>query len=529
MENNFKSLGLSEETLRSIEALGITEPSEIQREIIPLILSGNDVIGQAQTGTGKTLAFASSVLSKIDVNKTYIQSLILTPTRELALQVCNEFKKLNKSKEFNMVAVYGGDPINRQIHELKNGADVVVGTPGRVMDLIERKKLKLNKLSIFVLDEADEMLNMGFEEDIKSIIGSITNEKQTLMFSATMPKAIKKLAENYMSEDYKHIEIKSETKTSDNIDQCYTLVSEKHRFDILCRILDFKNHSKTIIFCHTKKECDELAEKLESNKYKPLLMHGDIGQKMRIHTLEKFKKGTHPILIATDIAARGIHIDNIDLVINYKVPKDVEIYVHRIGRTGRANNKGTSITFITNKDTRKLRDIEKHTKAKVNEFKVPTPKDILDNKYQIVLEKAKSVTAPDEAYEYLRDLNKTDLLNTAAALLKYNVDKSLKSDVTKNLTIEKSERAPRNIDKNKTRVFLTIGKKDRLKSGSLLDFIKEETKMKKDFFTNIEVLEKFTFVDVDSKEVNEFMKRIKGKSFNGRAVRAEISNKSKKR
>ncbi len=529
MKKEFKDLGLSKNVLSSIECLGYSNPSEIQSAIIPLIMEGKDCLGQAQTGTGKTLAFASAILSKIDINKTYIQSIILTPTRELALQVCEEFKKLNNSKEFQITAVYGGDSIQRQIKELKNGADIVVGTPGRVIDLIDRKKLKLHKLSMFVLDEADEMLNMGFLEDIENVLKSVRGEKQTLLFSATMPKNVKKLAENYLNNDYEHIEIKSETKTSANINQYYTLVSEKLRFDILCRILEFKNDAKTLIFCHTKKECDTLFDQLEASKYKTLLLHGDISQKNRIFTLEKFKKNNFKIMISTDIGARGLHVDDIDLVVNYKIPKDPEIYIHRIGRTGRAGNAGDSITFVTNKDIRKLSSLEKHTKAKVKEFKIPESKDIMNNKFDKVISDVKEITPSEEAFNYVRDLNKGDLINLAAALLMYNVKSSIKADMDKNLTIDRNKNSVKSINKNKTRLFLTIGKKDRLKTGSLLDFIKLETKMDKAYFHNIEVLEKFTFVDVDSKYVDEFMKKIRGKAFNGRPIRVEISNNNKRR
>ncbi len=528
MQNDFKSLGLSSEVLSSIDKLGYKEPSEIQSKIIPLIINGDDLIGQAQTGTGKTLAFAASILSKINVEENYVQSMILTPTRELALQVCAEFKKLNNSKEFKIVAVYGGDSVVKQIKDLK-GADIVVGTPGRTLDLIERKRLKIDQIKTFVLDEADEMLNMGFLEDIEEVLKKTAEDKQTLMFSATMHKNVKKLAENFMKDTVKHIEVISETKTSDNIEELYTIVNEKHRLEILMRMLDFHNESKTIIFCHTKKECDNLLMDLKSKKYSAVLMHGDISQNMRIDTLEKFKRGSHRILIATDIAARGIHIDNIDLVINYKIPKESEIYVHRIGRTGRANNKGMSITFVSHKDLKKLKDIAKITKSSISEYKIPTADDITRNKYIEVLKQAEKVSNPEDAYEYLRDMNKNDLLHIAAKLLKHNIDKSIGSNINKEIVINDKRSTPRDIDKNKTRVFVNIGRKDNLKKGSLLDFIKDKTKMKKDYFHNIEVLNTFTFIDVDTKFVDEFMKKITGKTFSDRKIRVEISNKSKKR
>ncbi len=529
MNSNFKSLGLSKEVLNSIESLGYENPSKIQESIIPLIVEGTDVIGQAQTGTGKTLAFAASILSKIDVSKNVVQALILTPTRELAMQVCNEFRRLNQSKEFDIVAVYGGDSIERQIKDLRRGADVVVGTPGRVLDLLKRRKLKIEDISFFVLDEADEMLNMGFLEDIESVLETTPEEKQTLLFSATMPKTIKKLAANYMKKDFEHVEVKSETKTSDNVKEYYTLVNEKYRLEILCRILDFRNSAKTIIFCHTKKECDELVTELQAKNYSIEAMHGDIAQSMRMKTLDRFKNGSFKVLIATDVAARGIHIDNIDLVVNFKVPRESETYVHRIGRTGRANNKGEAITLLTHKEMSKLRNIEKSTKSTLEEMPVINGENIMESKYLSLIKSANEVQDIDKAMEYLRDFNKADILKLAAGLLKNAVASTIGSDITQEINIKDKSGHVKGIDKNKTRVFVNIGSKDGLKKGTLLDLIKKETKMNKDHFNNIEILSTFTFVDVDSKVVNEFIKKFTNKVYSKRKIRIEISNKQKRR
>ncbi|MFI3308038.1 MAG: DEAD/DEAH box helicase [Mycoplasmatota bacterium] len=526
--NDFKTLGLSKEVLNSIETLGYEKPSKIQEDIIPLIINGYDVIGQAQTGTGKTLAFAASILSKIDIKKNVVQAIILTPTRELAMQVCKEFRGLTQSKSFDIVAVYGGDSIERQIKDLKKGADVVVGTPGRVLDLLKRKRLKLDDISFFVLDEADEMLNMGFLEDIETVLKTTNDEKQILMFSATMPKSIKSLARNYMSEKYEHIVVKSDTKTSDNVLEQYTLVNEKYRLEILCRILDYRNFAKTIIFCHTKKECDELVTELQAKNYSIETMHGDIAQSMRMKTLERFKNGSFKVLIATDVAARGIHIDNIDLVVNYKVPRESETYVHRIGRTGRAGNKGESITLLTHKEMSKLRIIEKSTNCKIVELPIINGIDIMESKYLSIVKEGNEATDKEKAMEYLRDFNKADLLNLAAGLLTNAVKLSVGSDISKEINIkDNSNGRARGIDKNKTRVFINIGSKDGLKKGSLLDLIKKETKMNKDYFNNIEILSTFSFCDVDTKVVKEFIKKFTNKVYAKRKIRIEISNKQK--
>src|SRR5574344_189060 len=349
MEVKFEDLGLKQDVLDSINNLGFTQPSEIQEKLIPIILEGYDVIGQAQTGTGKTLAYAASVLSKVDVSTNVVKAIILTPTRELALQVCEDFERINKSNKFNILAVYGGSSIENQIKSLKHGVDIIVGTPGRVMDLMRRRVLSIDNLEFFILDEADEMLNMGFLEDIELIFKSTNEKKQVLLLSATMPNQIKKLAEKYMRKDYKHIEIKAETKTSDHVKEYYYVVSEKIRIEALCRIIDLKDTKRTIIFCQTKKDCDDLYKELSIRNYSAEVMHGDIEQGMRIKTLDRFKNDAFKILIATDVAARGIHVDNIDLVINYNLPQEFEAYIHRIGRTGRADAMGEAISLVSNR------------------------------------------------------------------------------------------------------------------------------------------------------------------------------------
>ncbi len=526
--NDFKSLGLSSKVLNSIESMGYEVPSPIQSEIIPLIIEGHDVIGQAQTGTGKTLAFAASILSKIDVAKNVVQCIVLTPTRELAIQVCDEFNNLNKSDKFDILAVYGGDSIERQIKALNKGVDVVVGTPGRVLDLIKRKKLSIKDINFFVLDEADEMLNMGFLEDIESVLKATNVEKQILMFSATMPVAIKKLARNYMSENHKIVEVKKDTETSNNVTQHYCIVNEKHRLEILCRLLDYKESLKTIIFCHTKKECDELVTELQQRGYSVEAMHGDISQNMRLQTLERFKKGSFNFLIATDVAARGIHVNNVELVINIKLPRERENYVHRIGRTGRANSKGEAITLITHKDMRRLSELERFTKSKLIEMPIPKYSDIIDNKYETIIRKSTEVEGIEKALEYVRDLSKGELINIAASLIKMNVADSMGAYHEDDIIVKDKNRNTK-VDKNKTRVFVTIGKKDGLKKGSLLDFLKKETGINTDNFNNIEILNTYTFIDLNNDIVDKFMKSLKRKRFNGRDVRVEVSKKSKRK
>ena len=523
---NFEDLGLSEKVLKSIKTIGFTRPSKIQSQIIPLILNGYDVIGQSQTGTGKTLAFASSILSKVDVSGNTIKAIILTPTRELALQVSEEFESLNKSSKFDILAVFGGSSIELQIKALKRGVDIVVGTPGRIIDLIKRKVLKLNDLEFFVLDEADEMLNMGFEEDIREIFNYTNEKKQVLLFSATMPKQIIDLAKKYMKPDYQNICISEKTETSINVMQEYYLVNEKMRAEALCRVIDSKNIKLGIIFCQKKSDVDKLLTELTIRNYSAEAMHGDIAQNTRIQTLERFKKGAFNFLIATDVAARGIHVDNIEIVINYNLPQDVESYIHRIGRTGRAGKTGVAISFVTPKEVSFLKKVEKEAKCEIILKELPTKEDVIKNTYEKIIEQVKT-TIQEKKYEdciqYVRDMNKDELMKFSASILKCMLNNSIGSDFDKEIHIKKDRRDM--VDKNSTRVFLTIGSMDGLKVGSLLDFLKETTKIRKENFKNIQVLQKYTFMDVDNKVVDELIKKLYNKKFKNRIVRVEKSKK----
>lgn len=527
MSKKFKTLGLSNEVVQAIEMLGYENPSKIQEGIIPLIMDGKDVIGQAQTGTGKTLAYASSILSKMNVDSNVVKAIILTPTRELAIQVCEEFHTLNRMANFDIISVYGGTRIDTQIKQLKRGVDVVVGTPGRVMDLMKRHALKLDHLEYFILDEADEMLNMGFQEDIEQIFKKTKTEKQVLLLSATMPKAILTLAKKYMKQDYEYIAIEEKSKTSINVTQNYYRVTEKIRADVLCRILDKHTDKTGIIFCQKKKEVDALMNELMLRNYNVEAMHGDIVQSARIETLERFKKGAFQYLIATDVAARGIHVDNIDVVINYNLPQDVESYIHRIGRTGRAGKSGLAISLVTNRQLPFLNDVMRIAKCEMKELPIPTGKEVMDAKYQGLQQKIATIIEKKEYEEYIsyvRDYNKDELMKVSASLMKLYFEKELGSDMTKDLKVE-SYKPPRSEKAGTTRIFLTVGTLDKAKKGSILDFVKAETGIRKENFTGIEVLTKFTFMNVDDKVVNQFMKKINGKKFRGRVIRVEKAKK----
>ncbi len=525
MENLFKNLNLSTNVIDAIDHLGYTQPSKIQELLIPVILSGTDTFGQAQTGTGKTLAFAASILTNIKKDKTGVKALVLCPTRELALQIAAEISTLDNNREFNIISVYGGSDIKRQINMLRNNPDIVIGTPGRVKDLLKRKKLNLTKLDYFVLDEADEMLNMGFIKDIKEIFSKTSRDRQVIMLSATMAKDIKELISSYLRSDYKHIKVESTSKTADLINQNYYVVNSKQKNEVLYRIIDVRTLEKVLIFCKTKNDCDELTEKLQEKGYNADLIHGDVTQGLRIKTLARYKNGEFNILVATDVAARGIHVDNIDLVVNYHLPFDKESYIHRIGRTGRANGKGEATSLVTHKEGEFMKRLEKYTNAKIEEKSIPTKEEIVNAKYEEVIKKAEGLKDEDLSKEltYVRDLNKADLINFAAALLKHNINSGIKADLTKDISVK--ERSVRTIADDKTRLFLNIGKKDGLRKSSLLELLVTKANIIEDSVSNIEILENFTFIDVNKTDGETIVNTLPGNNFNEREINVEFSNK----
>ncbi|WP_457634662.1 DEAD/DEAH box helicase [Persephonella sp.] len=364
---SFRDLQISHKTLKSIEKLGFKNPTEVQEKAIPVVLSGKDLIAQAQTGTGKTAAFGIPIVEKVNPKARKIQALVLVPTRELAIQVTKEIKDLGREKRIFALAIYGGKSIKHQIDFLKKGKDVVVvGTPGRVKDLIERRVLDLSNVEIFVLDEADRMLEMGFIEDIEFIFSKTPQNKQTLMFSATMPPAIKRLAEEFLNPDYETIRIKPEEVTVDRIKQIVYRVDQSKQLEKLTESLKEYGDTKTIVFTETKKGADQLANELKKRGFNADAIHGDFSQAKREKVLRSFRRNQLQILVATDVAARGLDIKGVDLVMNYSLPKDVESYIHRIGRTGRAGKEGTAISIMVPSEDHILRQIQRKTKADIN-------------------------------------------------------------------------------------------------------------------------------------------------------------------
>ncbi|MGL5379640.1 DEAD/DEAH box helicase [Clostridium sp.] len=519
----FSDLGLKDTLLKSINELGFEKPSQIQAQAIPVAIEGHDLIGQAQTGTGKTAAFGCGIINHI-TSKDGLSAIILAPTRELAIQVNDELARLSKYDNLTILPIYGGEPINHQIRALKRNVNIVVGTPGRVLDHIKRKTLSLDGVKFLVLDEADEMLNMGFIDDLEDIIKQLPEERQTLLFSATMPAPIKKLAKRYMNKDAKHIAIEKSAMTVSKIKQHFFEVAPKTRFEALCRILDFDNPTSAIIFCRTKKGVDELVEGMQGRGYVVEGMHGDMSQAHRLRTLKKFKEGSLNFLIATDVAARGIDVESITHVINYDLPQDVESYVHRIGRTGRANREGTAYSLISPKEYSMLKQIKSVTKGDITKKSIPTVDEIFSNKSTTILSDVSAILNDGDFERFLPvavELNKQfDSVEVIAALIKSKFNDDLLSTYTSN-----SLEAPKSED---VRLFFSIGRRDGINPKSLVNFIKDTARVKASAIGDIDILENFAFVNVTPDVKDKIMDKCIGLKLNKRKVNIEVANKKRR-
>lgn len=379
-ENGFEKLGLPDDVIKAVKRVGFEQPSPIQAQTIPLLMDGRDVVGLAQTGTGKTAAFALPVLSQIDPEKRYPQALVLAPTRELALQVSDSFQSFaDHIGGVSILPIYGGQAYGIQLSGLRRGAQVIVGTPGRVIDHLEKGSLDISNLSFLVLDEADEMLNMGFQEDVERILEDTPDSKQVALFSATMPNAIRRISRDYLN-DPEEVTVKSETRTNTNITQRYLFTAHRNKLDAITRILEVTEFEAMIVFVRTKNETEELAEKLRARGFSAAAINGDIAQQQRERTVDQLRDGRLDILVATDVAARGLDVERISHVLNYDIPNDTESYVHRIGRTGRAGRSGEAILFVTPRERRMLRSIERVTNATIEEMDLPTVDEVNESR-----------------------------------------------------------------------------------------------------------------------------------------------------
>jgi ATP-dependent RNA helicase DeaD len=426
--SKFTELNLSEEIQMAIEDMGFEETTTIQAQSIPYMLEGRDVIGQAPTGTGKTVAFGTIVLERIDPKNKGLQAVILCPTRELAIQVAGELKKISKYKKgIEILPIYGGQPIDHQIRALKKGVHVIIGTPGRVMDHLDRRTLKMRDVEIIVLDEADEMLDMGFREDIETIIKKIPEQRQTIFFSATMPKTILDLTKKYQNNP-QLIKLIHQEMTVPNIEQFYFEVKQQVKTEALSRLIDYYNLKLSVVFCNTKKRVDELVEEMITRGYITDGLHGDMQQKQRDIVMSRFRKKEIEILVATDVAARGIDVGDVEAVFNYDIPTDDEYYVHRIGRTARAGKSGLAFTFVIGKEVYRIRQIQKFTKTKIIAQRIPSVSDVEEMRTNIILENVKDIVDAGHLGEYSNLVEKLiqeeyTSLDVAAALLKIMIDK----------------------------------------------------------------------------------------------------------
>ncbi|MCF7958630.1 MAG: DEAD/DEAH box helicase [Phycisphaerae bacterium] len=503
-KKTFNDLGLSEKTLDAIIQKGFEKPTTIQALTIPVMLRDDtNIIAQAQTGTGKTAAFGLPLIEMINENSKAVQALILVPTRELAIQVSEEIHTLKGSKGIKTTPIYGGQAIDQQLRRLKNGVHIVVGTPGRIIDHLHRRTLKLGGIEHLILDEADEMLNMGFIEDIEEIMKHTNADKRTLLFSATMPARIKDLAKKYM-DGYEVITAKKEQVTSNLTEQIYYEVKASDKFEALCRTIDIEEHFYGLVFCRTKSDVDAVATHLGERGYDAEAIHGDISQAQRERTLGSFKRQKINILVATDVAARGIDVNNLTHVINYSLPQDPESYVHRIGRTGRAGNQGTAITFITPNEYRQFMFIQRIAKADIKKAKIPQVADIITAKRKKIHDDLATLLADKIDSDYfnwakklLDDNNPTEIL---AALLSYSFEEELNPDAYGEIREygqrgKKGRRDTSDLE-GKARLFAALGKKDKINAKKIVNLILSRVAVKPNQISGIQVMDKFSFITV---------------------------------
>jgi ATP-dependent RNA helicase DeaD len=532
MLEKFKELGLSDATLKELQKKGFEEPTEIQEKTIAILLNEDvDVIGQAQTGTGKTAAFGLPILEQMRENSKTIQALVLVPTRELAIQVSEEINSFKGSRKFQIMPVYGGQSITDQLQRLKKGVDVVVGTPGRVFDHIRRKSITLEDVSYVVLDEADEMLNMGFLEEVEEILKHTNPARRTLLFSATMPERIMAIAKQYMRK-YRVVTMKKGQLTVDLTDQIYFEVDPSDRLESLCRIIDVQKDFYGLVFCRTKVGVDELAGRLLDRGYEADGIHSDLSQFQRERILDKFKKRKIKVLVATDVAARGIDVNDLTHVINYSLPQDAESYIHRIGRTGRAGKKGIAVTFISPDEYRKLMYITKVTKTAIRREKIPRVSDIVSIKRDRIRAELDEIIRDMAHEEYIKTallmLKENDPTDVVAALLKYSLEDEL-SEKKYNKIREFNEVS---VDTRGTaRLFISLGKKDGLTPKKLTKLINNQTNIPAGKISEIKVMDSFSFLTVPFKEAEVILQAFKERKGESRPIvkRADINEKKKKK
>ncbi len=535
----FEDLQINDDIKRAVLEMGFEEPSPIQAQSIPVILSGKDVIGQAQTGTGKTAAFSIPLLEMINPEDKSLQAVVLCPTRELAIQVSSEIRKIGKYMHgIKTLPVYGGQPIDRQIKSLKGGVQVVIGTPGRVIDHINRRTLKLDNVKMVMLDEADEMLDMGFRDDIEMILSKTPEERQTTFFSATMPKGILELTKRYQK-DPVHIKVVRKELTVPNIKQYYIETRSSNKLEVLCRLIDVYNPKLSVVFTNTKKGADELVSDLQARGYFADALHGDLKQTQRDIVMDKFRNGTIDILVATDVAARGIDVDDVEAVFNYDLPQDEEYYVHRIGRTGRAGRNGISFSFVFGKDMRKMRDIERYTKTKLVKHGIPSIADVEEKKVGAFFNQIKEVLEAGHLTKQLQWVESFcadsevdySTLDVAAALLKLALGEE-KQEIIEEKPRERRERRSKGGDtgakEGMVRLFINVGRNQRVQAKDIVGAIAGEVGIPGKLVGTIDIYDKYTFVEVPKQNAKKVLEKMKNIKIKGNKINIEQANRKKK-
>jgi ATP-dependent RNA helicase DeaD len=517
MPHTFAELGIADDILRTIHEVGYEEPTPIQRQAIPILLAGRDVMAQSQTGTGKTAAFAVPMLQLLDPSALIVQGLVLTPTRELAVQVAGTIHKLGKSREVFDLPIYGGQPYDRQLRALKRGVHVVVGTPGRIMDHMRRGTLDLSQLRMLVLDEADQMLDMGFIEDIEFILEALPPERQVALFSATLPPRIRTLAKQYMH-DPETLAIAQQGLTVPEVTQQYVETTRQGKLDALTRILDMDRPESAIVFVRTKKETDELGETLAARGYGVEVIHGDLNQAQRERTIAAFRGGRTDILVATDVASRGLDIPNVSHVINYDIPDDPEAYVHRIGRTARAGKEGIAVTFVTPRERNLLQTIERLIRVRLSRKRVPTLADIAEKRAQLYCDSLRESIADGHLERYMsivEDLGgEFDLAEVAAAAIKMALEEQIGAlDGQDELESETGMQ----------RLFLRAGRRDGVSARDIVGAIANEAKISGREIGAVDIYDKFLFVDVPKRDAGRIVEALTRSGIRGRRVPVSVA------
>ncbi len=528
----FAELPISDALKEGIAQIGFIKTTPIQQESLFPILEGRDLVAQAPTGTGKTCAFGVPILEQIIPGEEVVQALVLCPTRELVMQTAEELGKLSRyQKGIRISTLYGGQPIERQLADLKKRPQIIVATPGRLMDHLRRRSVRLVNLSHLVLDEADEMLNMGFRDDIETILETAPAERQTVLFSATMPSEIKEIAKNYQKKDRVFVKITGETLTVSNVAEYYLEVKGPKKLDALSRLLDLHGYGLSLVFCNTKKKTSEITEELIARGYPAEMLHGDMKQPERDRVMNRFKSGKTEILVATDIAARGIDVENVEAVFNFDVPQFEEYYVHRIGRTGRADKKGVSYTFVAGKEMFKLKEIMKYTKSHIEPYKTPSEADVVEARVKKTVGKAVSMVGSSNFERYLQITK--DIVGEGK-LTATELSAALICMLTEEKKVEKKPKETREVTKKTgaqqgmARLFIGLGSLDKIRPRHIVELISSNTPVQGNEVGAVDIFDKYSFFEIPAEKADDVLESFKDLTYRGREVFVEKAQATQK-